>query len=356
MELNVKSLPAPSSQGKACADVGKGLPPYVGRQSFAAVPACTRTGTSSAADAASFALNLARLIVGNAEPMKAAANPIENSSTDALLPEDECAETLASEPGTSVWLPLGWLPMPQAAAVERPTLPGTATATVESSASCPATAPEPRSDETLQDEPLAMRAKIVAPKDRPVAQLVSESTTAAVVGAVTETPVAAPGKLAELPPAAFPAAPVFALPNLDRLHAPAAPTTVIDPRMPQAPQQIAETLVWHLGEGAQEVRIRLNPEDLGPLDVSLKLDGDKVAVRFDMADASVRDVVQSSLPNLASLLAARGLMLDQAQVFSQNRGQGSLPQVPWSSGEAMQDTAPEPRRVTMRRGLVDDYV
>lgn len=162
----------------------------------------------------------------------------------------------------------------------------------------------------------------------------------------------APINLASL--AAFaPAEPV-------RHGAAVSPHAVVNVQQPQAPQQIAETVAWHVGKGVSEVQIRLNPEDLGPLDIQLKLDGDKVSVRFDMADASVRDVVQTSLPNLASLLSARGLQLDQAQVFSQGRGQGGAPQTPQFQQDPRGDgrneiqAAPVARPV-IRRGLLDDY-
>lgn len=156
------------------------------------------------------------------------------------------------------------------------------------------------------------------------------------------------------------AVPVFTVPDVARPTSPALPPAVVDLRHPQAPQQIAETVVWNVGKGMSEVQIRLNPEDLGPIEVQLKLDGDKVAVRFDMADASVRDVVQTSLPNLASLLAARGLQLDQAQVFQQDRGHAQAqPEVARESRGAGEDSESDPvstPRVTLRRGLVDDYV
>lgn len=143
----------------------------------------------------------------------------------------------------------------------------------------------------------------------------------------------------------------------------APPAATVDIMQPQAPQQIAETVAWHVGKGLSEVRIRLNPEELGPLDIQLKLDGDKVSVRFDLADSSVRDVVQTSLPSLSSLLAARGLQLDQAQVFSQGRGHGA-PQNPQSSPSSFTQQGAESNgenpvvaavRTFVRRGLLDDY-
>jgi flagellar hook-length control protein FliK len=149
-------------------------------------------------------------------------------------------------------------------------------------------------------------------------------------------------------------------------HAPhAIAATVVDALQPQAPRQMAETVAWHVpAQGAAEVQIRLNPEELGPVDVQLKLDGDKVSVRFDLADERVRDVVQSSLPSLSSMLSSRGLQLDQAQVFAQQRSphqqQQAQPQGAWSS--ARQDAGDEGSSITtaatrplIRRGLLDDY-
>ena len=155
-------------------------------------------------------------------------------------------------------------------------------------------------------------------------------------------------------------------------NAPTAPSphavaaTVVDALQPQAPRQMAETVAWHVPvQGAAEVQIRLNPEELGSVDVQLKLDGDKVSVRFDLADERVRDVVQSSLTSLSSMLSSRGLQLDQAQVFSQQRSpqqQQAQPQGAWSS--ARHDAADDREGTTVvgaasrpliRRGLLDDY-
>ena len=177
--------------------------------------------------------------------------------------------------------------------------------------------------------------------------------------AVAKDPVPAAGT-AEISPAVA-ASPVAALviPETIRASHHVVAPAVVDLKLPQAPQQIAENVVWMLGKDISEVRIRLNPEDLGPLDVHLKLDGDKLSVRFDMADASVKDIVQTSLPSLATLLSARGLQLDQAQVFSHSRGfqQGQTQAESARGGANGESDEPVVRtRVVSRRGLVDDYV
>ncbi len=234
---------------------------------------------------------------------------------------------------------------------------------------------------------------------------IAANAAAATNTAATTTSAATPGTLAVMPDAAFNDVPVTAgavlpdatvivadgasakpassgdatsTPDLGALAAAFAPASapirpagpvpmshsLVDIQQPQAPQQVAEAVAWHVGKGVSEVRIQLNPEDLGPLDVQLKIDGDRVSVRFDMADSSVRDVVQTSLPTLASLLSARGLQLDQAQVFSQNRGHANPQQAQTASsfqhhaagGDAAGDISATPAaRVFVRRGLLDDY-
>lgn len=147
---------------------------------------------------------------------------------------------------------------------------------------------------------------------------------------------------------------------VERAGLPSALSGPLEIRHPQAPRQLADSVIWHLDQGVHEIRIRVNPEALGPLEVKLRLDGEKVAVRFDMADASVRDVVQTSLPSLSTLLSARGLELQHAQVFSQDRGQsqpgfGGAEAAEARTGIEVEESRPATRLVS-RRGLIDDYV
>jgi flagellar hook-length control protein FliK len=134
----------------------------------------------------------------------------------------------------------------------------------------------------------------------------------------------------------------------------------VDMTRADAPQRIAEQVVWAIGEKISEVRLELHPQDLGAIDVKLRLEGDKVQVEFASGDAKVRDVVQTSLPNLSSLLQAQGLQLDHAQVFAP-KAPVVTPmfgtQSPQNSTSTIVNTGPTPLIRRMRRaGLLDDYV
>lgn len=286
--------------------------------------------------AAVFADGLAQLLLSAVLPADAAAAAL-TAAKPSKLPATDADEGALTDAVAALWIELGIVVPP--AIARSPAYPqiGT-TPNAGTSAAMNATAP--------------VSIPVAAAKAYPVSvdALARIETQAAANDAMpldTPAPVSAPA-----------AVPLFALPEPARTVAP--PPAVIDLRLPQASQQIAETVVWNVGKGLNEVQIRVNPEDLGPLEVHLKLDGDKVAVRFDAADASVRDVVQTSLPQLATLLSARGLQLDQAQVFQQDRGQPQAQPTPHAEGQSEReseddDLRPAPR-IARRRGLFDDWV
>lgn len=315
-----------------------------------------------------FASDLAQWMAGRGEVT--VPSSAESALEDAIEPEPEAP---ATDPVAMFWLALG-LPAPvpvrkaaATAATDATAAPGQAAEDGDSSQGLPAllagslAEPPARGSRAIHPGP-------VMPSLPAAAAETARSALAAAFAQHLERFAAEPARGAAPPgvetlvpaPRAPDAPPPVGVPVIERLAAMVAtitPAAVIDPRLPQAPQQIAETVIWNLGKGVQEVRIHLNPEDLGPLDLDIRLDGDRVAVRFDLPDASLRDVVQSSLPNLAALLGARGLALDQAQVFTQQgRGQAHPP-APQS--QANEDAPVEPvqaPRAGLRRGLVDDYV
>lgn len=152
-------------------------------------------------------------------------------------------------------------------------------------------------------------------------------------------------------------APGAATPPRTEAAIPVAPVPV-DVSRPDAPLRLAEQVVWALGEKISEVRLQLHPQDLGAIDVKLFVEGEKVRVEFESGDATVRDVVQTSLPSLSSLLSARGLQLDHAQVFAPKTSAAMFSsQTSQSASSTIVNSGPAPLVRRMRRaGLLDDYV
>lgn len=332
----------------------------------------------SAANAGAFASDLAQFMAGTASAMSPAPK-MQGEALPGTAAEDGATSGVGAAEGIadSIWAALGLVPLnPQPAAPATALPGGLASESVDGAASgvgpsrfltsaAPtmagpadaalrkALASAPGAESTVAGaSPSGFNAVIAA---------AGAATTAAAEILPEALPRCAPELQAAGATPASPSAAAFTLPMLDRLGttvAPAPAAVIVDPRLPQAPQQLAETLVWNIEKGVQQVQIHVHPADLGPINVNIRMEGDHVDVRFDAADAGVRDVVQTSLPQLASLLAARGLTLDQAQVFSQSRGgqQNPLPQPERREGDSGSgDASFTPRRV-VRRGLVDDYV
>jgi flagellar hook-length control protein FliK len=75
---------------------------------------------------------------------------------------------------------------------------------------------------------------------------------------------------------------------------------------------------------ADSAHIQVNPQELGPIDVTLKLDDNNQAqLTFVTSTPQAREAVENSLPRLSSMLQAGGIQLAGAQVST---GQGQQQQ------------------------------
>lgn len=111
-------------------------------------------------------------------------------------------------------------------------------------------------------------------------------------------------------PAWSPLAPT-ALPRLDLAAAFPAPVPVHDPRLAEA---MATRVQWMAEQGGGEVTLRVAPEGLGPVEIRLQLDGDRVDLGLQAAQAETRQALQDALPKLREMLSQSGLQLGQADV------------------------------------------
>lgn len=118
---------------------------------------------------------------------------------------------------------------------------------------------------------------------------------------------------------------------------------------------------WLADQKIGHAHIKITPNDLGPIDVRLHLDGDKVHATFTSAHADVRHALESSLPRLRDMLGEQGFQLGQADVGQQQtaqdggRGDGARSGV-GDDGEALKaETTLSPSQLIRQRGLVDAY-
>lgn len=106
--------------------------------------------------------------------------------------------------------------------------------------------------------------------------------------------------------------------------------------------QIAEGVLAHSGaatqNGTTEFRLRLDPPDLGPVQVHLTSDGSSIRGEVVVSNDSVRGMIESQLPELRQRLEAAGVTVQQFNVSTDTGGGGR--------GSPPQQSEPDPRFAT----------
>jgi flagellar hook-length control protein FliK len=123
-------------------------------------------------------------------------------------------------------------------------------------------------------------------------------------------------------------------------------------------EDIGARVGWLAGQQIGHAEIRVNPDGLGPIEVRLRLDGDRVSADFLSPHAEVRQALEQGLPRLREMLAGQGFTLANADV-GQQAAEQQRPGAPafrfdGEAGDAGEgELAPIP--VRMARGLVDAW-
>lgn len=84
--------------------------------------------------------------------------------------------------------------------------------------------------------------------------------------------------------------------------------------------ELGQQVAWLGGQDIKQARIRLNPEDLGPLDVKVSVMHGRVDVVFNAQHPAAVTAVQQSLSQLGQMLNQQGLSLGHAEVGQHDRG------------------------------------
>lgn len=95
----------------------------------------------------------------------------------------------------------------------------------------------------------------------------------------------------------------------------------VAPQHPNWGQELGDRMQWMLGKQMQSAEIRLNPPELGSLEIRIQVKGDQATVSFSSPHGVVRDAIDAALPRLREMLAESGLNLADAHVSSQSHGQ-----------------------------------
>lgn len=136
---------------------------------------------------------------------------------------------------------------------------------------------------------------------------------------------------AMMPPVSSPAptaAPVSAL-----VTAPPTPQLNAQLGSPEWQQALSQQVLMFHRNGQQSAELRLHPQELGALQITLKLDDQQAHLHIASANGQVRAAVEAAMPQLRHALAESGISLGQSSVGGESMPRGQQPQQQAAEGQ-----------------------
>lgn len=143
----------------------------------------------------------------------------------------------------------------------------------------------------------------------PAAAPLSESLTQALHNLKGAEPVATPHIVAQ-------AAPVTATAPATAISTSTVATATLQAEVgtPAWQQSLGQQIAVFSRNGVHHAELRLHPEELGALQVSLRVNNDQAQVHFVSESHHVRAALESAMPNLRTMLEESGISLGQSSV------------------------------------------
>ncbi len=88
-----------------------------------------------------------------------------------------------------------------------------------------------------------------------------------------------------------------------------------------AGDQVAERVQMMMSKNLKNIDIRLDPPELGRMQIRMNMNGDNATVHFTVANQQARDMVEHAMPRLREMLAQQGMQLADSSVQQQASGQ-----------------------------------
>jgi flagellar hook-length control protein FliK len=103
---------------------------------------------------------------------------------------------------------------------------------------------------------------------------------------------------------------------------PAEASVAARPGSPAFAGELSARLVTFVREGVEHARLHLNPAEMGPVEVRIRIEGDAARVLLAAEQAPTRQWLEQALPSLAGGLREAGLTLAGGGVFERGHGGG----------------------------------
>lgn len=84
-------------------------------------------------------------------------------------------------------------------------------------------------------------------------------------------------------------------------------------------QQLADKVRWMVSAKTTSAEIRLDPPELGAMQIKVNLNGDAAQVNFNVQSVNAKDVIDQALPRLKEMLEQQGIELGQSSVQQDNQ-------------------------------------
>ena len=85
------------------------------------------------------------------------------------------------------------------------------------------------------------------------------------------------------------------------------------------PEEFSQKVSWVSTQKNQVAELHLNPPDLGPINIVLKISDNQATALFTSPHSAVRDAIENAMPKLRESLAENGIMLGNATVSDHTR-------------------------------------
>lgn len=80
--------------------------------------------------------------------------------------------------------------------------------------------------------------------------------------------------------------------------------------------KFSEHIIWLGHQGIKSALIKIHPEDLGPLEISIKVVKDSASVNINSHSSHVREILDQALPRLREMMTEQGLNLTDVHIGS----------------------------------------
>ncbi|OUR65445.1 hypothetical protein A9Q79_00150 [Methylophaga sp. 42_25_T18] len=124
----------------------------------------------------------------------------------------------------------------------------------------------------------------------------------------------------------------------------ATPVLDIQPALQSAAwnRVMSGRVVWMAREGVQQAELKLNPANLGPVEVRLTMNNEQTSVTFIANHAATRDALEQALPKLRESFTENGMELADAEVTQHSSEQQNQDDAAETDGSGiLKETAAE---------------